>query len=124
MAHIPSVKSFGLIPYIMHQALKARDDVQHAEEAQREAEAGSTISSTASVRSRREDNLCRDPRQASRRCAHDPRPVPRRSSHEGVARTHLGYEVLVKLKVDEFLEQEYRPTDMHPDVGPAEIAAT
>jgi hypothetical protein len=37
---------------------------------------------------------------------------------------HLGYEVLVKLKVDEFLEQEYRPTDMHPDDGPAEIAAT
>jgi hypothetical protein len=39
MAHIPTVKSFGLIPYIMHQALKARDDVQHAEEAQQEAEA-------------------------------------------------------------------------------------
>jgi hypothetical protein len=25
---------------------------------------------------------------------------------QGVARTHLGYEVLVKLKVDEFLEHE------------------
>jgi hypothetical protein len=39
ISHIPSVKSFGLVPYIMHQALRARDDEQHAEEAQREAEA-------------------------------------------------------------------------------------
>lgn len=31
--------SFGLIPYIMHQALQARNDAQRAEEAQREAEA-------------------------------------------------------------------------------------
>ena len=43
---------------------------------------------------------------------------------EGVARTRLGYEVLVKLKVDELLEQEYLPTDVSPDGGHAEIAAT
>ena len=43
---------------------------------------------------------------------------------EGVSRTHLGYEVLVKLKVDEFLEQEYRPTDVHHDDGSAEIVTT
>ena len=43
---------------------------------------------------------------------------------EGVSRMHLGYEVLVKLKVDEFLEQEYWPTGMYPDDGPAGTATT
>jgi hypothetical protein len=108
MAHIPSVKSFGLIPYIMHQALKARDDVQHAEEAQREAEA------------RIDDQLNREREEQERRQhlaeirATLPKDVLitlRRRAEEvlamqGVARTHLGYEVLVKLKVDEFLEHE------------------
>jgi hypothetical protein len=42
---------------------------------------------------------------------------------EGVARTRLGYEVLVKLKVDEFLEREYLPTDVSRGGGHAEIAA-
>jgi hypothetical protein len=31
---------------------------------------------------------------------------------DGVERTHLGYEVLVKLKVDELLEQEYLSADV------------
>jgi hypothetical protein len=43
---------------------------------------------------------------------------------EGVARTRLGYEVLVKLKVDEFLEREYLPTDVSHEGGHAEIAVT
>jgi hypothetical protein len=126
MAHIPSVKSFGLIPYIMHQALKARDDVQDAEEAQREAEA------------RIDEQLNRECEEQERR--HDlaeirarlPEDVLATLRHraqealatEGVSRTHLGYEVLVKLKVDEFLEREYLPTDMSPDDSPVEIAAT
>jgi phosphoglycolate phosphatase-like HAD superfamily hydrolase len=36
---------------------------------------------------------------------------------EGVARTRLGYEVLVKLKVDEFLEREYVPADVSVSQG-------
>jgi hypothetical protein len=36
-------------------------------------------------------------------------------STEGVEHTHLGYEVLVKLKVDEFLDQEYMPTAVGED---------
>jgi hypothetical protein len=126
MAHIPSVKSFGLIPYIMHQALKARDDVQHAEEAQREAEA------------RIDDQLNREREEEERKqylaeiratLPEDVLITLRRRAEEvltteGVSRTHLGYAVLVKLKVDEFLEQEYRPTDMHHDDGPGETAAT
>jgi len=126
MAHIPSVKSFGLIPYIMHQALKARDDVQHAEEAQREAEA------------RIDDQLSREREEQERRrsVAEIRAALPegvlttlRRHAEEilateGVVRTHVGYEVLVKLKVNELLEQEYLSTDMHHDDDHAEIATT
>jgi hypothetical protein len=92
----------------MHQALKARDDVQHAEEAQREAEA------------RIDDQLNREREEQERRqhlaeiratLPEDVLITLRRRAEEvlamqGVARTHLGYEVLVKLKVDEFLEHE------------------
>jgi hypothetical protein len=43
---------------------------------------------------------------------------------EGMARTHLGYEGLVKLKVDEVLERESLSTVVNHNDGPAEIAAT
>jgi hypothetical protein len=126
IAHVPSVKSFGLIPYVMHQAIKARDDVQHAEEAQLEAEA------------RIDDQLNREREEQERRQsvaeirATLPEDVLATLRHraqeglatEGVSRMHLGYEVLVKLKVDEFIEQEYQPINMHHDSGSAEIAAT
>jgi hypothetical protein len=124
IAHIPKVKSFGLIPYIMHQALKARDDVQHAEEAQREAEV------RVDEQLRRE----RDERERRRRLAEiraalsaDTLETLRSRAEEalandGVARTHLGYEVLVKLKVDELLEQGFMPTDVSDDGGHGESA--
>ena len=110
----------------MHQALKARDDVQHAEEAQQEAEARideelrrergerDTRQRLAEIRaSMPEDRL------ATLRCH-----AEEALAAEGVARTRLGYEMLVKLKVDELLEQEYLPTDVSPEGGHAEIAAT
>jgi hypothetical protein len=126
MAHIPRVKSFGLIPYIMHQALKARDDVQQAEEAQREAEA------------RIDEQLTHEREEQERRqsVAEIRAALPegvlttlrRRAEEilatEGVVRTHLGYGVLVKLKVNELLEQEYLSMDMHHDDGHAQIATT
>jgi hypothetical protein len=43
---------------------------------------------------------------------------------EGVARTRLGYEVLVKLKRDELLEQAYLPPDVSRGGSYAEITAT
>jgi hypothetical protein len=43
---------------------------------------------------------------------------------EGVARTRLGYEMLVKLKMDELLEREYLPADASPKGGDAETGAT
>jgi hypothetical protein len=43
---------------------------------------------------------------------------------EGAARTRLGYEVLVKLRVDKLLEREYLPTVVSHDGSHVEIAAT
>jgi hypothetical protein len=42
---------------------------------------------------------------------------------DGVPRTRLGYEVLVKLKVDELLEREYLPADGGDDRTSAEREA-
>ena len=109
IAQIPKVKSFGLIPYIMHQALKARDDAQHAEEAQQEAEA------------RIDEQLCRerDMQDRKRRLADVRTALPdtvletlrcraeEALAVEGVERTRLGYDMLVKLKLDELLEGDY-----------------
>jgi hypothetical protein len=126
MAHIPSVKSFGLLPYIMHQALKARDDVQYAEEAQREAEAWIDEQLT---REREEQERQQSVAEIRAALPEGVLTTLRRRAKEilateGVVRTHLGYEVLVKLKIDELLEQEYRPTDRHRDDGHAKIATT
>jgi hypothetical protein len=126
MAHIPRVQSFGLIPYIMHQALKARDDGQHAEEAQREAEARIDAQLT---REREEQERRHAVAEIRAALSEGVLTTLRRRAEEilateGVVRTRLGYEVLVKLKVDELLEQEYRPTDMPHDDNRAEIATT
>jgi hypothetical protein len=109
MAHIPKVKSFGLIPYIMHQALKARDDAQHAEEAQREAE----VRVDEQLHREREEYERRR-RLGDRRAALSDEALAALKRHaeealaaDGVERPRLGYEVLVKLKMDELLEQEY-----------------
>ena len=110
----------------MHQAIKARDDVQHAEEAQREAEA--RIDEQLN-REREEQERKQYVAEIRARLPEDVLATLKSRAQEaltteGVARTHLGYEVLVKLKVDEFLEQEYRPMDVHHDGGYAEIPAT
>jgi hypothetical protein len=109
IAHISKVKSFGLIPYIMHQALKARDDAQHAEGAQQEAEARvdeqlrrerdmhDRKRRLADVRTALSDTVI----EALRQRAEEALAV------EGVERMRLGYDVLVKLKLDELLEREY-----------------
>jgi hypothetical protein len=114
VGNVTGVKSFGLIPYIIHQALKARDDVQHAEEAQQEAEARID----EQLRRKRGERDTR--RRLAEIRATLPEDVLTTLRHraegalatEGVARTRLGYEVLVKLKVDELLEREYLPTDV------------
>jgi hypothetical protein len=108
VAHIPKVQSFGLIPYIMHQALKARDDVQHAEEAQQEAQA--RIHAQLS-REREMQDRKRQLREIRAALPTEVLETLRRRAEaaltaEGVERTRLGYDVLVKIKMDELLERD------------------
>jgi hypothetical protein len=42
---------------------------------------------------------------------------------DGVARTRLGYEVLVRLKMDELLEREYVPADVSASHGDPDTTA-
>jgi hypothetical protein len=117
--HIPRVKSFGLIPYIVHQALKARDDVQHAADAQREAEAriDEQIRRDKEMQEKRrrlaelraslsEDTLAALPAQAREELA-----------KEGRDRTPVGYELLLKLKVEELMEQRFMEGEGEGEAG-------
>jgi replication initiator protein A len=120
------MQTFGGTRNFLPQALAAWEKQAEIEEATREAE------SRASEQLRREQ----EERDRRRRLADTRATLPedtlatlkRRAEEilatEGVVRTRLGYEVLVKLKVDELLEQEYRPTDMPHDDDRAEIATT
>jgi hypothetical protein len=123
---VAGVKSFGLIPHIMHQAMKARGDAESAEEAKREAEA--RIDQQLR-RERAEHEHKRRLAELRASLSEDMLATLRRRAvealdTEGVARTRLGYEVLVKLKLDELLEREFISTDVSKDGGNAEIAAT
>jgi hypothetical protein len=109
----------------MHQALKARDDAQHAEEAQQEAEARVD----EQLRREREERERRR-RLADRRAALSDEALATLKCRaeealaaDGVARTRLGYDVLVKLKMDELLEREYLPTDVRVSQGDPDTAA-
>jgi hypothetical protein len=126
VGHIQGVKSFGLIPYIMHQALRARDDAESAEEAKREAEAriDEQLRREQAERDRRRRlveiraALPADTLEALRHRAEEA------LANDGTDRTRLGYDVLVKIKLDELLAQEFMPMDVSKDGGKAEIAAT
>ena len=123
---VAGVKSFGLIPHIMHQAMRARGEAESSEEARREAE----------VRIDEQLHREREERDRKQRLAEIRAALPEEAlatlrhcaegalAAEGVARTRLGYEVLVKLKVDELLEQEYLSTDAGRAGGHVEIVAT
>jgi hypothetical protein len=105
IAHIPRVKSFGLIPYIMHQALKAQDDAQHAAEAQQEAEAriDEQLHREHEERERRRRLADRRAALSDAELATLKHRAEEALAADGVAHTRLGYEVLVKLKMDELL---------------------
>jgi hypothetical protein len=119
ITHIPKVKSFGLIPYIMHQALQARDDAQHAEEAQREAEA--RIDEQLHQEHEEQDRRRRLAELRASLPGETLAALQRRAEEalaaDGVDRTHLGYEVLVKLKMDDLLERKDLSADMSASEG-------
>jgi hypothetical protein len=117
VGNVAGVKSFGLIPHIMHQAMKARGDAEHAEEAKQEAEArvDEQLRRERDERERRRQlaeiraSLSEEKLEALRRRAEEA------LANDGVERTRLGYDVLVKLKMDELLEQEFIQTNMSDD---------
>jgi hypothetical protein len=92
----------------MHQALRARDDTAAAEEAEREAEArvDEQFRHEQAERDRRRrlvelrTSLPADMLESLRRRAEEA------LANDGTDRTRLGYDVLVKMKMDELLERE------------------
>jgi hypothetical protein len=101
------MQTFGGAKHFFPHALAAWEGRAEAEEARREADAR-----TDEQRRREEEERERHRRLADRRAALSDEALAalRRRAEEvlaadGVERTHLGYEVLVKLKMDEFLEQ-------------------
>ncbi len=107
--HVSGVTSFGLIPHVIHQALKVRRDAQNAEEAKREGEARIQ----EQLRQEEEEweraqrleeiraSLSEEALQAFKRHAED------ELAKEGVDRERVGYNILLRLKMDELIDQEY-----------------
>lgn len=77
------------------------------------------------VSSRRRDRVCGAGIDARERCATRPEDtltILRHRAEEALAkgrvgRVHLGYEVLLELKLDELLEREYLPANVSASEG-------
>jgi plasmid replication initiation protein len=120
------IQKFGGTRNFLPQALAAWDTRAQAEEAKREAKA------------RVDGQLCREQAEQDRRrrlaelraaLPADTLDALRRRAEEalaedGVERARLGYDVLVKIKLDELLEREFMPTVKSDDGGKAESAVT
>ena len=107
------MQTFGGTRNFLPQALAAWEGRTEAEEARREADAR-----TDEQRCRERDERDRRRRLADRRASLSDEALAALKHRaeevlatDGVARTRLGYEVLVKLKVDELLERDYLPAD-------------
>jgi Replication initiator protein A len=120
------IQKFGGTKNFLPQALAAWEKRAEVEEAKREAEA------------RVDEQLRREQaeRDHQRRLAELRASLPadtlealRHRAEEALATdgtdsTRLGYDVLVKMKMDEFLEREFMPTDVSDDGGHGESAVT
>jgi hypothetical protein len=120
------IQKFGGTKNFLPQALVAWGKRADTEEAKREAEA------------RVDEQLRREQaeRDQRRRLAELRAALPEDTlaslkhraeealAKDGVERTRLGYDVLVKMKLDDLLAREFLPTDVREDGRNAEIAAT
>jgi hypothetical protein len=118
------IQTFGGTKHFLPQALARWEGRAEAEKARREADA------RTDARRRREREERKRRRLADRRAALSAEALETLRCRaeaalaaDGVNRTRLGYDVLVKLKVDEVLEREYLPTAGGDDRTPAERAA-
>ena len=107
--HIPSVTSFGLLPHIMHAALKARSTAQKAEEARHEAEA----QLQAHLHQQQEEQARAQRLEAFRAAlAEDAIETFRCQAvealaHEGYHERALGYSMLLKIRLEDLIEQAF-----------------
>ena len=108
--HIPSVTSFGLLPHIMHAALKARSTAQKVEDAKREAEA----QLQAHLSQQQEEEARAQRLEACRATLSDAaletyqRQAEAALAQEGYSERSLGYRTLLRLRVDDLLDQACR----------------
>jgi hypothetical protein len=107
--HIPSVTSFGLLPHIIHHALKARSTAQKAEEARCEAEA----QLQAHLRQQQEEEARAQRLDAFRATLSAEtletfrQQAAEALAQEGHGERTLGYTMLLRLRVDDLLEQAF-----------------
>ena len=107
--HIPSVTSFGLLPHILHHALKARSTAEKAEEARREAEA-----QLQAHLGQQQEEQARAQRLEAFRATLGPEALEtfhqqatEALAQEGYNERTLGYTMLLRLRVDDLLEQAF-----------------
>ena len=113
IAQIPGVTSFGVLPHVIHQALKARRNAHQAAAAQREAAArlqaqGHQEQEESARRQRLEilrASLAVEALEAFRRQAEEA------LAEEGVGRQQVGYNLLLRLRLDDLLEQAFLRPD-------------
>lgn len=105
--HIPSVTSFGLLPHIMHHALKAQRQAQHLAEAKRAAEA-----QLQQHLAHEQEEAARAQRLEAWRAALSAAPLDAfrhqaaaALAHDGHREGGLGYAMLLRLGVDALVEQ-------------------
>lgn len=105
--HIPSVTSFGLLPHIMHAALKARSTAQRVEDAKREAEA-----QLQAHLSEQQEEEARAQRLEAFRAALSEEELAAFQQHAvealaqaGHTERALGYRTLLRLRLDDLLDQ-------------------
>ena len=120
------IQTFGGTKNFLPQALAAWEGRAEAEEARREADVRvDTQSRRECEEQERRQHVAEIrvtlPEEALATLRHRAQEV---LATKGVGRTRLGYEVLVKLKVDELLEREYLPGDASHEGSHAEITAT
>ena len=119
------IQTFGGTKNFLPQALAAGDKHEEIEETTREAEsrAGKQLRREQEERERRRRladmraALSDEALEALRHRAEEA------LAKEGVNRTHLGYDVLVKLKMDDLLEQEDLSADMSAFQGDPDTTA-
>ncbi len=107
--HIPSVTSFGLLPHIMHQALKARSHAQQAVAARQEAEARIEAEAThvqAEEARAQQVDAFRAAVAAEAietfRCQ-----AVEALAHGGYHERALGYSMLLKIRLEDLIEQAF-----------------